>query len=41
VTPVAIFTTAKRREPPTREEGYDSVFRVALDEQHAPVVSKL
>jgi predicted kinase len=38
VPPVAIFTTAKRLEPPTRSEGFDELYRVTLDETHAPVV---
>ena len=32
MTPVAIFTTAKRREPPAIDEWFDGLFRVALDE---------
>jgi predicted kinase len=32
VPDVAIFTTAKRLEPPAREEGFDEVIRVRLDE---------
>jgi hypothetical protein len=27
---VAIFTVAKRLQPPTREEGFDELFRVTL-----------
>jgi predicted kinase len=27
---VAIFTVAKRMQPPTREEGFDELFRVTL-----------
>jgi predicted kinase len=30
VPDVAIFTTAKRMVPPTREEGFDELYRVAI-----------
>jgi len=30
---VAIFTTARRLEPPTREEGFDEVLRVTLGDE--------
>ncbi len=39
VPPVAIFTVAKRLQPPARSEGFDEVYRVTLDEKHAPVVT--
>lgn len=32
VPDVAIFTTAKRMVPPTREEGFDELYRVAIGE---------
>ncbi len=41
VPPVAIFTTAKRLQAPTRDEGFDQLFRVTLDERHATVVTAL
>lgn len=33
VPDVAIFTIGKRLEPPSREEGFDRLFTVLLDEQ--------
>ena len=33
VPDVAIFAISKRLEPPSREEGFDSLFTVLLDEQ--------
>jgi hypothetical protein len=30
---VAIFTTARRLEPPTREEGFDEILRVRLGDE--------
>ncbi len=41
VPPVAIFTTAKRLQPPTLDEGFDQLFRVTLDKGHAPIVTAL
>jgi predicted kinase len=41
VPPVAVFTTAKRLEPPTREEGFDALYRVTLDQRHTLVVTEL
>ncbi len=41
VPPVAVFTTARRLEPPTRDEGFDELYRVTLDEDHGPVVAAL
>jgi len=40
VPPVAIFTTAKRLQPPTRDEGFDQLFRVTLDDRAAPIVTE-
>jgi predicted kinase len=38
---VAIFTVAKRLQPPTLAEGYDALFRVEIGEDRAPKVSPL
>lgn len=34
VPDVAIFAARKRLEPPTRDEGFDRLFEVRLDESH-------
>jgi predicted kinase len=36
---VAIFASAKRLAPPTRTEGFDRLYRVALTPDGAPVVT--
>ena len=41
VPPVAIFTTAKRLERPTRDEGFDELYVVRLNEERAAVVSAM
>jgi predicted kinase len=38
---VAIFTTAKRLEPPTRGEGFDELFRVTLTPERTFSVSRI
>ena len=38
---VAIFTVAKRLEPPTPGEGFDQLFRVTLTEQRTFAVSEV
>jgi len=38
---VAIFTVAKRLQPPTIAEGYDELFRVEIGEDRALKVSPL
>jgi predicted kinase len=38
---VAIFTVAKRLQPPTIADGYDELFRVEIGEDRAPKVSAL
>ena len=41
VPDVAIFTTAKRMVPPSREEGFDELYRVAIGENGAFEVTEL
>jgi predicted kinase len=38
VPPVAIFTTAKRLQPPTYAEGFDQLFIVRLSQEGDPLV---
>jgi predicted kinase len=38
---VAIFTIAKRLQPPTVADGYDELFRVEIDEDRALKISPL
>lgn len=41
VPDVAIFTTAKRLEPPTLGEGFDKLFRVRIDADRAMRVTEI
>ena len=41
VPDVAIFTAAKRMVPPSRDEGFDELYRVAIGENGAFEVSEL
>src|SRR4051812_47615749 len=38
---VAIFTTAKRLQPPTRAEGFDELFRIEINEDRSLRVTKV
>jgi predicted kinase len=38
---VAIFTTAKRLQPPTEAEGFDELFRVQLNEDRSLRITKV
>ena len=38
---VAVFTVAKRLEPPSRDEGYDDLYRVTIDEDRTLAISQI